>query len=78
MLHKINQTGQCRYRHLTNTRNYNFLIPNLKTKHHLNLYFPRTLRRYELPTEIKDTPTVPLQITFASGLNNLYALKNIF
>jgi len=34
-------------------------------------FFPRTIRLWnELPTEIKDAPTVP---AFASGLNKFYA-----
>ena len=50
-----------------------FLIPHLKTKHDMNLFFPRAIRLWnELPTEIKDAPTVP---AFASGLNKLYAFN---
>ena len=57
--------------HLTTTPNNKFLIPHSKTKHHMNSFFPRAIRLWnELPTEIKDAPTVP---AFASGLNKFYA-----
>jgi len=60
------QTGQC---HLTNTRNNIFFYFPLKNK--TNSFFQRTIRLWnELPTEIRDTPTVP---AFASGLNKFYA-----
>jgi len=36
----------------------------------MNSFFPRAIRRWnELPTEIKDAPSVP---AFASGLNKFY------
>jgi len=58
---------------LTTTRNNKFLIPHSKTKHHMNFFFPRAIRLWnELPTEIKDAPTVP---TFASGLKMFYAFN---
>jgi len=41
----------------------------------MNSFFPRAIRLWnELPTEIKDAPTVP---AFASGLNKFYALIDI-
>ena len=59
--------------HITTTQNNKFLIPYSKTKHHMNSFFPRVVRlRNELPTEIKDAPTIP---TLASGLNKCYALN---
>jgi len=52
--------------------NSNILIPQSKTKHHINSFFPRAIRLWnELPTEIRDAPTVP---AFARGLNTFYAL----
>jgi len=72
MLHKIqNKQVNVDHSHLTTTRNNKFLIPHLKTKHHVNSFFPRAIRLWnELPTEIMDAPTVP---AFASGLNKFYA-----
>jgi len=72
MLHKIhNKQVNVDHSHLTTTRNNKFLIPHSKTKHHMNSFFPRAIRLWnELPTEIKDAPTVP---AFGSGLNKFYA-----
>ena len=77
MLHKIhNRQVNVDHSHLTTTRNNKFLIPHSKTKHHnkvMNSFFPRAIRLWnELPTEIKDAPTVP---AFASGLNKCYAFN---
>ena len=71
MLHKIhNKQVNVDHSHLTTTRNNKFLITHSKTKHHMNSFFPRAIRLWnELPTEIKDAPTVP---AFASGLNKFY------
>jgi len=47
----------------------NSLLPTQK-QHHMNSFFPRAIRLWnELPTEMKDAPTVP---AFASGLNKFY------
>ena len=47
----------------------NSLFPT--QKHYMNSFFPRAIQLWnELPTEIKDAPTVP---AFASGLNKFYA-----
>ena len=72
MLHKIhNRQVNVDHSHLTTTRNNKFLIPLSKTKHHMNLFFPRAIRHWnELPTKIKDAQTVP---AFASRLNKFYA-----
>jgi len=57
--------------HLTTTRKNEFFIFHSKTIHHMKSFFPRAIRLWnELPTEIKDAPTVP---AFASGLNKFYA-----
>jgi len=54
----------------------NFSFLTQKTKHHMNSFFPRAIRLWnELPTEIKDAPTVP---AFASGLNKFYAFNWYF
>jgi len=53
MLHKIqNKQVNVHYSHLTT----NFFVPHSKPKHHVTR---SSLRLYELPTEIKDAPTVP-------------------
>jgi len=72
MLHKIhNKQVNVDHSHLTTTQNNKLLIPHSKTKHHMNSFFPRAIRLWNnLPTEIKDAPTVP---AFASGLNKFYA-----
>jgi len=72
MLHKIhNKQVIVDHSHLTTTRNNKFLIPHSKTKHHMNSFLPWAIRLWnEIPTEIKDAPTVP---AFASGLNKFYA-----
>ena len=42
----------------------------------MNSFFPRAIQLWnELPTEIKDAPTVP---AFASGLNKFYAFYSMF
>jgi len=71
-VHKIhNKMVKVDHSHLTTTRNNKFLFPHSKTKYHMNSFFSRAIRhRNELPTEIKDVPTVP---AFASGLNKFYA-----
>jgi len=62
--------------HLTTTRNNKFLIRHSKTKHHMNSFYPRAIRLWnELPTEIRDAPTVP---AFASELNNFYVFNQVF
>ena len=69
----INFVGRYISLSYNNTKQYTFvfLIPHSKTKHHMNSFFPRAIRLWnELPTEIKDAPTVP---AFASGLNKFYA-----
>ena len=63
MLHKIhNKQVNVDHSLLTTTPNNKFLIPHSKTKHHMNLFFPRAIRLWnQLPTEIKDAPTVLVQ-----------------
>jgi len=72
MLHKIhNKQVNVDHSHLTTTRNNKFLIPNSKTEHHMNSFFPPAIQLLnELLTEIKIALTVP---AFASGLYKFYA-----
>ena len=77
MLHKIhNKQVNVDHSHLTTTRNNKFLISHSKKKHHMNSFFLRAIRLWnELPTEIKDAPTVP---AFASELNKFFAFNWYF
>jgi len=61
MLHKIhNKQVNVDHSYLTTTLNNKYLIPHSKTKHHMNSFFPRSIRLWnKLLTEIKDAPTVP-------------------
>jgi len=43
-VHKIYKQVNFDHSHLTTTRNNKFLIPHSKTKHHMNLFFPRSVR----------------------------------
>jgi len=44
MLHKIHKQVNVNHSHLTTTRNNKFFIPHLKTKHHMNPFFPRAIQ----------------------------------
>jgi len=66
MLYKIhNKQVNVDHSHLTTTRNNEIPHYPLKTKHHMNSFFPRAIRLWnKLPTEISDAPTVPAFASF--------------
>ena len=72
MLHEIhNKQVYVDDRHLTITQNNRYLMTHLKTKHHMNSFFPLAMRLWNgLPTDNKNAPTVML---FSIRLDTFYA-----
>ena len=74
MLYKINnKMVNVDHNHLTHTRNEKFLIHQSKTQHHINSYFPRSVRLWnELPIGTREAKSLP---AFISGLREFYAFQ---